>query len=342
MWSVGNSNGQFRRAGTWHYVDQLSWVAGNHNVKVGGEFRYVYENGYDAFGSRPLVDFTAFGNFGIPVVNCPGRCASDEVLQTLSAALLGVPGIQSQTQFFSAQGQRTATDYRRFVQHEYGLFVQDSWKVRPNLTLEIGLRYELDQPPVERNGNLSNLLNQQPYGVPPITFQTVGPGTGREIFYGYPYNFEPRVGLAWDPFHDGKTSFRAGYGIFHDRVFGNLFTNLKGNPPFVAGVQNFPNQNYPREPGDTQHPAAARNSTGAFRKRAGRILAERHHYSRSASEDSADAVLERRHPATNRERHDDRESITSDPTRTGYSVLWMAIRRFPGWWMPRTRMARSR
>ena len=241
--ALGGSNGQFRRAGTWNYVDQLSWIAGKHNIKVGGEFRYVYENGYDAFGSRPLVDFTAFGNFGIQIVNC-ADCANDEVLQTMAAALLGVPGIQSQTQFFSAQGQRTPTDYRRFVQHEYGLFFQDSWKVLPNLTLDLGLRYELDQPPFERDGNFSNLLYQQASDVPPITFQTVGPGTGRQVFYGYPYNFEPRVGLAWDPFHDGKTSLRAGYGIFHDRVFGNLFTNLKGNPPFVAGFNNYPNEDF--------------------------------------------------------------------------------------------------
>ncbi len=243
--ALGDSNGQARRAGTWHYVDQLSWVAGKHNVKVGGEFRYLYDNGYDAFGSRPLVDFTAFGNFGIPIVNCNGACANDETLQTLAAALLGVPGVQTQTQFFNAQGQRTPTDFRRFVQHEYGLFVQDSWKVRSNLTLELGFRYELDQPPFERDGNFSNLLNQQASDPAPITFQTVGPGTGRQVFYGYPYNFEPRLGLAWDPFHDGKTSFRAGYGIFHDRVFGNLVTNLVGNPPFVAGFQNFPNTGGP-------------------------------------------------------------------------------------------------
>ncbi len=242
--ALGDSNAQFRRAGTWHIVNQLSWVVRNHNIKVGGEFRYVYENGYDAFGSRPAVDFTAFGNFGIPVVNCTGDCANDEVLQTMAAALLGVPGIQSQTQFFNARGQRTPTDFRRFVQHEYGVFAQDSWKIRSNLTIQFGLRYEFDGVPFERDGNLSNLLNQQPWVTPPITFQTVGPGTGRQMYNSDPYDFEPRLGVAWDPFRNGKTSLRAGYGIFHDRVFGNLFTNLKGNPPFVAGVQNFPNQNF--------------------------------------------------------------------------------------------------
>jgi hypothetical protein len=237
--ALGNSNGQARRAGTWDYVDQLSYVAGSHSIKVGGEFRYIYDNGYDAFGSRPLVDFTDFGNFQIPVVNCGGSCGSNqEVLQTMAAALLGAPGIQTQTQFFNAAGTRTATDFRRFVQHEYGFFAQDQWKIRPNLTLSLGLRYEYDGVPFERNGNLSNLLYQQAWDTPPITFQTVGPGTGRQIYYGEAYNFEPRLGLAWDPFHDGKTSFRAGYGVFHDRVFGNLFTNLKGDPPFVAGVQN--------------------------------------------------------------------------------------------------------
>jgi hypothetical protein len=237
--ALGDSNAQFRRAGTWHYVDQLSWTPGKHSIKVGGEFRYVFENGYDAFGSRPAVDFTAFGNFGEQIVNCGGDCASDETLQTLSAALLGVPGIQSQTQFYNKSGQRTATDYRRFVQREYGGFFQDSWKLKPNFTLQLGLRYEFDGVPFERNGNLSNLLNQNPWDPAPVTFQLVGPGTGRKMYDTYIYQFEPRFGLAWDPFRDGKTSVRAGFGIFHDRTFGNLFTNLKGNPPFIAGFQNF-------------------------------------------------------------------------------------------------------
>jgi hypothetical protein len=242
--ALGDSNGQFRRAGTWNFVDHFSWVAGKHNVKFGGEFRYVYDNGYDAFGARPVVDFTAFGNFGIPIVNCATCDPDDQVIQTMAAALLGVPGVQSQTQFFNAAGVRTATDYRKFVQHEYGFFIQDQWKMRPNLTLELGLRYEYDGIPFERDGNLSNLLYQQPWGTPPITFQRVGPGTGLPLYYSDPSDIEPRVGLAWDPFHDGKTSFRVGYGIFHDRVFGNIFTNLKGNPPFIAGVQNLPNNDF--------------------------------------------------------------------------------------------------
>jgi len=242
--ALGDSNGQARRAGTWNLVDNLSWIKGRHSIKAGGEFRYVYDNGYDAFGARPSVDFTAFGNFGIPIVNCAGACANDEVLQTMSAALLGVVGTQSQTQFFNSQGQRTAVDFRRFVQHEYGFFVQDSWKIRNNLTLALGMRYEFDGVPFERDGNLSNLLNQQAWDVPPITFQTVGPGTGQRLYRDNYHNFEPRIGLAWDPFNSGKTSFRVGYGVFHDRIFGNLFTNLKGNPPFVAGIQDLPNQDF--------------------------------------------------------------------------------------------------
>jgi hypothetical protein len=242
--ALGDSNGQFRRAGTWHTADNLSWIKGRHAIKVGAEFRYVFDNGYDDFGARPAIDFTAFGNFGIQVVNCSGACANDETLQTMAAALLGVAGIQSQTQFFNAGGTRTPSDAREFVQHEYGVFLQDSWKVRSNLTIEFGARYEFNGVPFERNGNLSTLLNQQLNGTPPITFQTVGPGTGRQLYSNDPYDIEPRAGVAWDPFGKGKTSFRAGYGIFHDRLFGNLFTNLKGNPPFIAAVENFPNEDF--------------------------------------------------------------------------------------------------
>jgi hypothetical protein len=242
--ALGDSNGQARRAGTWDWVDQLSWTPGKHSIKAGVEFRYVFDNGYDAFGSRPTINFAAFGDFGVQAVNCPGggsNCAnaSDETLQTMAAALLGYTNLQSQTQFYNAAGTRRATDFLRFVQHEYGAFFQDSYKATSNLTLSFGLRYEFDGVPFERDGNISNLLNQLPWTPGDKTFQTAGPGTGRKLFDTYIYNFEPRFGLAWDPFRNGKTSFRAGYGIFHDRVFGNLFENLRGDPPFIAAFQNY-------------------------------------------------------------------------------------------------------
>jgi hypothetical protein len=240
--ALTDSNGQARRAGTWNVRDNLSVVKGNHNLKFGVEYFYVFERGYDAFNTRPLVDFTAFGNDGVPVIgNCSDFCQNDDILQTLGAILLGVPGQQTQSQYYNAAGTRTANDLRSFVQHEYGAFVQDSWKIRPNLTLNFGLRYAYYGVPFEKSGNLSNLLYQNPGTAGDKTFQIVGPGTGNQLYYSDALNFEPRAGLAWDPFKDGKTSVRLGYGIFHDRIFGNLFTNLKSNPPFVNNIDNFPN-----------------------------------------------------------------------------------------------------
>jgi len=59
-----------------------------------------------------------------------------------------------------------------------------------------------------------------------------GPGTSHTLYNNQYDNFEPSLGLAWDPLKNGRTSIRAGYGIFHDRVYGNLLGNTRGNPPF--------------------------------------------------------------------------------------------------------------
>jgi len=230
--TLGDSNGQARFTGTYQTIDGISYTRGKHAFKFGGEFRAAYSNSFDNFNTRQSLDFSAFSNFGIPAIST-GVAAVDSntAIQNQTLGLLGFVDSQSESQFFNFAGIRSADDIRGFRQREWGAYAQDTWKILKNLTLSAGLRWEYFGVPFEVNNNLSNLF-VDPSGKAPFTFTRVGPGTGKTLYANQFDNFEPRLGIAWDPFKDGKTSVRAGYGIFHDRVFGNLVGNAKGNPPF--------------------------------------------------------------------------------------------------------------
>jgi len=87
----------------------------------------------------------------------------------------------------------------------FGLYLQDDWRWRPNLTLNLGMRYEMSTVPTEVHGKLSNVYN--------IT--DPAPHLGTPFFQNPTLrNFEPRVGFAWDPFHNSKTAVRGSFGIF--------------------------------------------------------------------------------------------------------------------------------
>ena len=108
-----------------------------------------------------------------------------------------------------------------------GFFVQDDVQVRPNLTLNLGLRYEPATVHTEVNGRLANLRNHRT-----DTALTVG-----DPFFLNPTksNFAPRIGLAWDPFGDGKTSVRAGTGIFYNLMMSDVARiTTTSNPPFTT------------------------------------------------------------------------------------------------------------
>jgi hypothetical protein len=94
---------------------------------------------------------------------------------------------------------------RAFRQSLYGAYFQDDWRFRPNLTLNLGLRYEMTTVMTETKGRLTNLVN------PTDAVARTGPP-----LYKNPtlHNFEPRVGFAWDPFRNGKTAVRGGFGMF--------------------------------------------------------------------------------------------------------------------------------
>jgi hypothetical protein len=113
----------------------------------------------------------------------------------------------------------------KILQPSYDGFAQDSFKWKPNFTFNIGLRYAWNSSPSEASGHFTNF----------------DPTTGTFVSSPQPYqtnnkNFQPRVGFAWDPFKDGKTSVRAAYAILTQDPTTNIVTGLSSNPTFALPI----------------------------------------------------------------------------------------------------------
>jgi hypothetical protein len=128
---------------------------------------------------------------------------------------------------------------RGLRQTVFGTYIQDDVRWRPNLTFNIGLRYEFSTVPSEVQGKLSALRN--------LTDAT--PHLGDPFFSNSTYrNFEPRVGFAWDPFRDGKTSVRGGFGLFDVLPLPYEFQIISSTTaPFtlLGNAQNLPADSFP-------------------------------------------------------------------------------------------------
>lgn len=256
--SVSNFDTQGRITGTTTFGDSLTWVLGNHTLKFGGETRFVYSDGQSNFGRQESIDFGAStglaspfvrGNQGVDLPTTgPGGIINDYL-----SFLSGLVYAQTQTQFFDKDGQRVTNDLRRYRTTESGVFVQDTWRIRQDLTLNFGLRWEYNTVPYEKDGLLSNLVDQDPSLKVPtggFVFKTVGKNSNNpdiSLWDKDLNNFGPRFGFAYSPGFKGgilgglfggpgKSSIRGGYGIFYDRVFTNLFSNSSSNLPFAVSV----------------------------------------------------------------------------------------------------------
>lgn len=114
-------------------------------------------------------------------------------------------------------------------------YAQDTWKVKPNLTVTYGLRYERLAPPSEAHGELASSFNPTPQTLP-ANGELVG-----KFYYPSSDDFAPRVGFNWDPFKKGKTSVRGGFGIFFNQVEDNSwFAGVSGTYPFTTSVSITP------------------------------------------------------------------------------------------------------
>jgi len=211
------------------FNDTLNWVKGKHQIKVGYEQWYQQYSPIDFSNTSGTFGFTnnQTATFGIdPLVsNSTPVDVRNQTGDSIASTLLGQP---------DSGAYAVIKDQARFLRSYFAGFVQDSYKITPTLTLNFGMRYEIDQPFKEANDNMSELSLTAPNcnsftPVCPTTpslpgalvFAGKGPGrngvTGERWAETYKKNFGPRFGFAYAPnfLGAGKTVFRGGYGIIY-------------------------------------------------------------------------------------------------------------------------------
>lgn len=187
---------------TW--ADDVLWTHGAHSFRFGASVARLQSNTWNAISENASWIFTSWTSF----------------LQGL--AFGGVSGVPPSP---------TNDAYRDYRETDFNPYVQDDWKVSSKLTVNLGLRWEFYSNPTEAHNRLTNVINiltSTGYSPVPNVFD-------KNISL---HDFDPRVGLAYDPFADHKTSIRAGFGIFHDPVTAQAYQVAYGaTPPWLTLTQ---------------------------------------------------------------------------------------------------------
>lgn len=189
----------------YEFRDTLTNVRGKHALKVGFETRREQDNNNLLGGSRPIFTFVGPWNLanGAPVyeaINADPRTG------------------------------KAATGQRYFRSNDYAWFVQDDWKIRRNLTLNIGLRWEYFTSLHDKAGQISNLE----LGTGASALMNAKMVTGKSLFPSDHNNFAPRFGFAYSPLSDDKVVVRGGFGVSYNRLPDVLYANTRGNPPYMS------------------------------------------------------------------------------------------------------------
>lgn len=219
-------------------TNNLSWQRSNHSYKMGVLMAFEQKDELSGSATQGSFSFTAAG----------GRTAFQNFLTGNRDGLCGnnctytEPELEVASQF-------------RFNRYEF--YVQDSWRLRSNMTLDYGLRYALYPAVTDKNDVLTNFVPSLYSAAQAPTLNAAGSvivGTGDRLNgivvagQNSPYgsaiyqldknNFQPRVGFSWDTQSDGRTILRAGYGVYFDQPLVGIFLqNAFVNPPFVASPQ---------------------------------------------------------------------------------------------------------
>lgn len=182
------NNPQNSVTNVYQVLDSANYVRGKHLTKFGADLRFAQQNAFRDVESRGRLQFSPFAQIS-------GNALAD--------LLLGFPLLTSIARVDNPQHLRTQS---------YNFYVNDSFRIRPRLTLNAGLRYEYNTPPVD------TVDRANVYDVATRTLVRVGTnGVPRSGFTPDKNNFAPRVGFAWTLGADQRTVVRAGYGVYYDQ-----------------------------------------------------------------------------------------------------------------------------
>jgi len=190
----------------YQFTDNFSWTVGHHDTKMGVDFNYLPLKAIFTVNYGGVYDFGSFSASNlrfapIPDPLHPGQTVPFPDLSPVQAYGAGLPG-----DFIQGLGSPSDT----FSNKPLGLFWQDSWRVRPNITLNLGLRYDVEFPPKFK----------PPQGLALPAYNVLGLQKGIQTDTN---NIQPRLGFAYDPKGDGKTVLRASYGMFYDHPLLGLY-----------------------------------------------------------------------------------------------------------------------
>jgi hypothetical protein len=236
---------QDRHDNTYEFADNLAWNTGRHQFKFGTDIRRFQLNDYLDFISRGDWFFEGETAQGLAqglaqvlppaVLNiCPGGITNcPPQVGALAQLMTGVPDYVVTETGNTNNGLRTSG---------LGVYVQDDIRVLPRFTLNVGLRWEFNSPPMEIHNRFSvpdlsvnpMLCNPLVPAYPDCAFTQAGTdGIPRATYGRNLHDFAPRIGIAWRPLKTERFVVRSAYGIFYDENILNLNILPRFNPPFV-------------------------------------------------------------------------------------------------------------
>jgi hypothetical protein len=216
---------QSRVNNTYQVADEMTWNRNSHRYVFGFDIRRSELNSDLPRNARPLVTFTGAprlieqnGTLRLPVAGDLNPVIMPEDLAALGAA----------SNFFlvlNTAGNDAGIDLRYY---QLNFYAQDTWRVRHNLSLSYGLRYEYNTPVSETAGRIESTFNDPALNIAPGLRQFIA---GRQRIYDPDLNnFAPRLGVAYskDIFKKGRISvFRGGYGLFYDQILGAVVSQSR-------------------------------------------------------------------------------------------------------------------